>query len=125
MTLIVKQDESPNPPDVGVLRAQRQMADAAAIPDAIEQLRLAGPPSWRLLNGLHVTPQPARRCYVATFPQVETCVALDDRRHVRVTPLDDAALTEPPHPRGLAEPIAGGIRRSNNAAGSIRTNGRK
>jgi hypothetical protein len=26
---------------------------------------------------------------------------------------------------GLAEPIAGGIRRSNNAAGSIRTNGRK
>jgi hypothetical protein len=27
MTLFVKQDESPNPPDVGVLRAQRQMAD--------------------------------------------------------------------------------------------------
>jgi hypothetical protein len=35
MALVVKQDESPNPPDVGVLRAQRQMADAAAIPDAI------------------------------------------------------------------------------------------
>jgi hypothetical protein len=53
MTLVVKQDESPNPPDVGVLRAQRQMADAAAIPDAIEKLRLAGLSSWRLLNGLH------------------------------------------------------------------------
>jgi hypothetical protein len=52
MTLVVKQDESPNPPDRGVLRAQRENADAAAIPDAIEKLGLAGLPSWRLLNGL-------------------------------------------------------------------------
>ena len=101
------------------------MADAAAIPDAIETLRLAGLPSWRLLHGLHVTPQPARRCYVATFSQVETCVALDDRRHLRVMPPEDAEIEELPQPRELAEPIAGGICRSNNAAGSIRTNGRK
>jgi hypothetical protein len=101
------------------------MADAAANPDAIEKLRLAGPPSWRLLNGLHVTPQPARRCYVATFTQVETCVALDDRRHLRVMPLEDAALTGNTPPKGIAAPFTGGIRRSNNAAGSIRTNGRK
>jgi hypothetical protein len=101
------------------------MADAAANPDAIVKLRLAGPPSWRLLNGLHVTPQPARRCYVANFSQVETCVALDDRRHVRVMPLEDAEIKETLRPRGFAEPIAGGICRSNKAAGSIRTNGRK
>jgi hypothetical protein len=44
---------------------------------------------------------------------------------VRVMPLEDAARTGHPHPRGLAEPIAGGKCRSNNAAGSIRTNGRK
>jgi hypothetical protein len=101
------------------------MADAAANPDAIEQLRLAGLPSWRMLNGLHVTPQPASRCNVANFSQVETCVALDDRRHRRVMPPEDAEIKDPPQPRGLAEPIAGGIRRSNNAAGSIQTNGRK
>jgi hypothetical protein len=40
-------------------------------------------------------------------------------------PLEDAVLTGPPHSRGVEEPIAGGIRRSNNAAGSIRKNGRK
>jgi hypothetical protein len=40
-------------------------------------------------------------------------------------PLEDAEIKGLPQPRGLAEPIAGGICRSNNAAGSIRTNGRK
>ena len=77
----------------------------------------AGPPL--------ITPQPARRCYVATFSQVETCVALDDRRQLRVMPLEDAEIKGMSHPRGFAEPIAGGICRSDNAAGSIRTNGRK
>jgi hypothetical protein len=40
-------------------------------------------------------------------------------------PLEDAEIKEIPQQRGVAEPITGGIRRSNNAAGSIRTNGRK
>ncbi len=140
-----QQDESPNPPDVGVLRAQRQMADVYFVLSELplnyrppEQANkgecaylqclvtpagredadyAAGPPL--------ITPQPARRCYVATFSQVETCVALDDRRHLRVMPLEDAEIKGTPQPRGFAEPIAGGICRSNNAAGSIRTNGRK
>jgi hypothetical protein len=52
MTLVVKQDESSNPPDRGVLHAQRYNADAAAIPDAIEKLGIARLPSWRFPNGL-------------------------------------------------------------------------
>ena len=77
----------------------------------------AGPPL--------ITPQPARRCYVATLSQVETCVALDDRRQLRVMPLEDAEIKGMPQPRGVAEPIAGGICHSNNTEESIWTNGRK
>jgi len=53
MTLVVKQDESPNPPDIGVFRAQRQMADATAIPDAIKKLGLARLPNGSFFGWIH------------------------------------------------------------------------